>query len=138
MEIVLEEISWRLDSEDIPEDQILSQPISWILDEDTGLVKFRFVFGYSDDNITNKEYIHFDPNNLRNGYETLGAIYTFLNREEVSQIYILEKLRDKEEILEFFRQYPTGPYYRIMLIQRSRRNFQGLEFDDDFYRVSYG
>lgn len=134
---ILTDINWRIDSEEPPigYENILSQEINWETD-DEGNVILVFLQGYDK----GSKYLRFDHvkyklEHIKNGYQTLGAIYTYYNKLEVDQSYVLERLNSRYSA-RLLRKKPTGPYYLIDVLLPLERKFDGIFLEHDGYVIA--
>lgn len=120
-DVLLDGVQWRITNPEPPGeyDNILSQPIRWETDND--IVKIEFVTGQSA-----SEIMEYNINELRTGYDLLGAIYTFFN-SETDLINVIKNLPNKESIIEYIENNPTGPYRRIDIMPPEEGHFNGVE-----------
>ena len=136
---LLPNTGWKVNSTIVPpeKNQLLLQSIKWLTNKN-GKVVFQFILGYESDTVDLRlENIEFDPKDMQDGFGVLNKIYWFLNMEEVSLLYILERSYDKEDIINFVEKKPIGPYHRIDFIDQHELYFKGLGLyeDEKYYTV---
>lgn len=139
-DIIFRDIQWSVDSKEVPSYSILSQPLSWNVDKN-GKVILQIYVGYEIDseNYRDVDDLVVEPSQVRDGYHLLGAIYSFLNLQEVDQRYVISRLKNKEQVVEFVIVRPKGPYYRIDAIDPDERLFKGImPLADGYYHVVTG
>ena len=126
--VILENVNWKIDDPDTPPDidvlQILPHPSS-------GNVKIEFVVG--NETHETKEY---EANNLRTLGDLLGSIYTYYNSPTslYNVISMASEEIDRDEILQYLRENPDGPYYRTDLLNEEEREEEG---ENTIYEIVY-
>ena len=137
---LLLDTGWKVDSTIVPpgKEGLLLQPIKWLTNRN-GKVVFKFITGYvTDGEDLRVENIEFDPKDMQDGYGVLNRIYYFLNVEQIDLFYVLERLWDKGDIINFLRNKQIGPYHRIDSIPKLEGlYFKGLFLfeDEECYSV---